>query len=183
MRRALTRLGPLLLVAAVIWLAQRGLREPPPPPTPAQGPALRYEMNHMHWVRLSADGKPELSADAQVARRYSDDSMQMDVVAVDTLGDDRHPPWHLQSPHGRVPPNDKRLQLTHGVVAQRAIGSLEIRTPTLWVDQLRREFYTSDRVVLTGPQRDTRARGLRGDFDGEHLDLLGDVVSTYAPNS
>ena len=58
---------------------------------------------------------------------------------------------------------------------------LALTTPRMWVDLLRRELYTDAQVTLQSDFRNVSARGLRSDFDGEHIQLLSDVQVDYVP--
>ena len=177
----------LVLVAGVIaallytWQAS----EAPPPETPAATAELpRYSVTGVQWLRLDRQGEPEFRAKAEALDWYADESATLRKVELDALGG-YSSPWHVEAPAGRAPAHERQLQLTGGVEASGALASerVAVTTPKLWVDLLRHELRTDERVVLKSDFRNATARGLRTDFAGEHVQLLNDVQVDYAPDS
>ena len=179
--RILYLLVPAALVAAAL-LAWRGFQEPSPPPPARPAEPPRYAVTGVEWLRLGRDGEPEFRARATTLDYFADDSVVMREVKLDALGGYRSP-WHLEAPRGNAPPRERRLRLTGGVRATGALANEDVvlATPRLWVDLLRRELHTDAQVELRSDFRSATARGLRTDFDGEHVQLLNDVRVDYAP--
>ena len=142
----------------------------------------RYALTGVEWLRLVADGEPEFRADAKTLDYFADGSVVMRTVRLDALGGFSSP-WHVEAPRGNAPPHERRLRLTGGVRAQGQVSSenVSLVTPRLWVDLLRRELTTDAQVEMQSDFRNVKARGLRTDFDGEHVQLLKDVRVDYAP--
>ena len=179
--RVLLLLVPVAVVVFALMLSWRtdeaaqaaALRAEEPP---------RYAIRDVTWVRLGTDGEPEFRARAAALDYFADDSIKMSAVTLDALGGLRSP-WHVEAPRGNAPPRERRLRLTGGVRAtgQLANEDVALETPRLWVDLLRRELYTDAEVQFQSDFRSATARGLRSDFEGEHVQLLNDVRVDYEP--
>ncbi|MBI3171590.1 MAG: LPS export ABC transporter periplasmic protein LptC, partial [Hydrocarboniphaga effusa] len=122
---------------------------------------------------------------------YANDSVQLHGLVLDALGGWTSP-WHVQAPAGSARVNERRLLLSGepGSGAGQAVLAtgrtvdgepLDFTTDRLWVDFLRRELRTESDVVLESDFRSATARGLKADFNGEHIQLLNDVQMEYAP--
>jgi LPS export ABC transporter protein LptC len=174
---------PLALLAGAVALIWQGLRTPPPEPSGPAQEQPRFAVTGARWLRLGAGGQPEFRAQAAAIDYYADGSARLRAVGLDALGG-HESPWHLEAPAGESPPRARRFQLTGGVrgTADRPDGgTVAFATDRLWVDLLRRELYTEATVRLQTDLRSASARGLRADFDGERVQLLGDVRVDYAP--
>ncbi len=170
------------LVAVALVFTWEGMREPEPvAAAPTQQPP-RYALSGVQWLRLGQDGEPEFRATAKSLDYYADASVTMRDVKLDALGG-YSSPWHLEAPRADAPPRERRLRLTGGVRATGALANEDVTlvTPRLWVDLLRRELQTDAPVEFKSDFRSAQARGLRTDFDGEHVQLLKDVRVDYAP--
>jgi LPS export ABC transporter protein LptC len=155
---------------------------------PGQAPAVRaeepprYAITDVTWLRLGSDGEPEFRAQAESLDYFADDSVALHVVRLDALGGLRSP-WHVEAPRGSAPPRERKLRLYGGVRASGELANenVALETPRLWVDLLRRELYTDAEVAFQSDFRSATARGLRTDFDGDHVQLLNDVRVDYVP--
>jgi len=180
--RILYLLIPVALVAAALLLTWQGFQEPAPVAAAATVEPPRYTLKGVEWLRLGRDGEPEFRADAQTLDYYADESVVMEQVRLDALGG-YSSPWHIEAPHGRAPAHERRLRLTGGVRASGALAQerVNVVTPRLWVDLLRRELHTDAEVKLQSDFRSATSRGMRSDFAGEHVQLLNDVRVDYVP--
>ena len=183
MRIVLFLLVPLALVAAVLMFMP-GLREPAQAPAARAAEPPRYAVTGVEWLRLGSDGEPEFRARAATLDYFADESVRMSEVQLDALGG-YDSPWRVAAPRGNAPPRERRLRLSGGVRASGALANEDVTlaTPRLWVDLLRREMHTDAQVELRSDFRSATARGLRTDFDGDHVQLLNDVRVDYAPRS
>ena len=180
--RALFLLVPIVLVAVALAFTWQGFQEPAPAAVAPAAEPPRYAISGAVWLRLGRDGEPEFRAQARTLDYFADESVVMKDVTLDSLGGYRSP-WHIEAPTGTSPPRERRMRLSGGVRATGAVAQekLELATPRLWVDLLRRELYTDAPVKLQSEFRTVAARGLRSDFDGEHVQLLSDVQVDYVP--
>jgi LPS export ABC transporter protein LptC len=168
------------LVAAALVFTWDGFEDAEPAPAAPSAEPPRYAISGVEWLRLGRDGEPEFRARATTLDYFADDSVVMREVQLDALGG-YGTPWRVEAPRGAVPPRERRLRLTGGVHASGALANEDVAlsTPRLWVDLLRRELHTDARVELRSDFRSATARGLRTDFDGEHVQLLNDVRVDY----
>lgn len=180
--RALFVLVPVLFVAAAVVFTWHGFQEPAQAPAAPAAEPPRYAITGVEWLRLGRDGQPEFRARAATLDYFADESVTLGDVQLDALGGYRSP-WHVEAPRGTAPPRERRLRLTGGVRATGALANenVSLATQRLWVDLLRRELHTDAAVELRSDSRSATARGLRTDFDGEHVQLLNDVRVDYAP--
>lgn len=183
MRSLLYVVLPAALVAAALLFTWQGLQAPPAGAPAAAREPPRYAVTGAHWLRLGVQGEPEFRATAAGIDYYADGSAQLRDIGLDALGGHASP-WELRAPSGEAPPRSRRLLLKGGVhaVGEHASGvPVSFDTDQLWVDLLRRELRTDSRVELQTDFRRATARGLRADFNGEHVQLLNDVQVDYAP--
>ena len=169
----------LAIGAALLML--RSLQPVAPETTAALAAEPRYELHGLQWTRLGKDGKPLIQAHADTGRYYDDKSATFDAISVRHLGV-APSPWQLTSPLGRMPADEKRMELTAPVDMNGALkdgAPVKIAATTLWVDFDRREIYTDDAIRLTSPGREVRAIGLRSDWAGTHLQLMNNVEVNY----
>ena len=180
--RALFLLVPIALVAVALAFTWQGFQEPAPAAVTAAAEPPRYAMTGALWLRLGREGEPEFRAQARTLDYYADESVVMKDVTLDSLGG-QGSPWHIEAPNGTSPPRERRIRLSGGVRATGTVSEekLELDTTRLWVDLLRRELYTDAPVKLQSDFRAVAARGLRSDFEGEHVQLLSDVQVDYVP--
>lgn len=170
-----------LLIGVLLYTWQHFPEAEPAPVAPAQEPP-RYAATGVQWLRLGREGDPEFRAEADTLDYYADDSVVMHQVRLDALGG-YSSPWRLEAPQGQVPPRERRVRLSGGVRASGALAEerVNLTTPRLWVDLLRRELHTDAEVKFRSDFRSATARGMRSDFDGEHVQLLNDVQVDYVP--
>jgi LPS export ABC transporter protein LptC len=180
--RVLFLLVPIALVAVALAFTLRGFQEPAPVTAALASEPPRYAVTGAQWLRLGSNGEPEFRAQARTLDYYADESVVMKDVTLDSLGG-QGSPWHLEAPTGASPPRERRIRLSGGVRATGLVAQerIEMVTPRLWVDLLRRELYSDAPVKLQSDFRTVAARGLRSDFDGEHVQLLSDVQVDYVP--
>lgn len=179
--RVLLLLVPVAIVVLALMLSWRTEESAQAAALRAEEPP-RYELKDATWMRLGTDGEPEFRARAEAIDYFADDSVTMTQVTLDALGGLRSP-WHVEAPRGSAPPRERRLRLSGGVRAAGELANEDValETPRLWIDLLRRELYTDAQVQFQSDFRNATARGLRSDFDGEHVQLLNDVRVDYAP--
>jgi LPS export ABC transporter protein LptC len=174
---------PATLLIAAIYFTWQGFQSPPVEAVRPDAEQPRYAVTGAQWVRLGVSGTPEFRAQAAAIDYYADGSAKLRTIAIDSLGG-HESPWRLEAPFGEAPPRARRLLLTGGVHAAgpHASGApIAFDSERLWVDLLRRELYTEAPVTLQTDFRSASARGLRADFEGEHVQLLNDVRVDYAP--
>lgn len=179
--RILVLLAPAVVIVIALMLSWRTEESAQAAALRAEEPP-RYAVHDVTWVRLGADGEPEFRARAESLDYFADDSVAMKQVTLDALGGLRSP-WHVEAPRGSSRPRERRLRLSGGVRATGELANEDValETPRLWVDLLRRELYTDAEVEFQSDFRSATARGLRSDFDGEHVQLLNDVRVDYEP--
>lgn len=180
--RILYLLVPAALLIGLLLYTWQGFPEAGGAPVaPVQEPP-RYAATGVQWLRLGREGDPEFRAEADTFDYYADDSVVMHQVRVDALGG-YGSPWQLEAPRGQVPPRERRVHLSGGVRASGALAAehVSLTTPRLWVDLLRRELHTDAGVNFRSDFRSATARGMRSDFEGEHVQLLNDVRVDYVP--
>jgi LPS export ABC transporter protein LptC len=185
MRRAiriLYLLIPAALLTAAMIFTLYGFQETAETAVAPAADPPRYAATGAQWLRLGREGEPEFRAEAETLDYYADESVRMTQVRIDALGG-YSSPWHLEAPRAQSPPRERRLRLSGGV---RATGDLaaervELTTQRLWVDLLRRELHTDADVRLESDFRNATARGMRSDFNGDHVQLLNDVKMDYVP--
>ncbi len=180
--RILYLLVPAVLLAAVLIFTFYGFQEPGQAAVlPSEEPP-RYAATGVQWLRLGREGEPEFRIEADTLDMYADESVQMKRVRLDALGG-YSSPWHIEAPRGSAPPRERQLRLSGGVLATGDLAAehVELTTPRLWVDLLRRELHTDADVRLETDDRIATAKGLRSDFDGERVQLLKDVRMDYVP--
>lgn len=180
-RGGLVFAGIGLLVALTLVLLLRGLRGAPAEvAVAAAAEPPRYELQGIRWTRLDPEGRPLLQATAAQARYFDDRSARFEELQVQRLGAEG--PWTLTAPRGVMPPDEKRIHLTEPAQMNGRLKTGEpvrVTADGMWVDLARREIYTDERVVLQGPQRQARARGLRADWQGTRVQLMNEVEVEY----
>lgn len=182
----MTRGSLVLAVAAALAIFAtltmlRGFQPEPPQAPVAQTLPPRYQLQGVEWTRLDAQGRPLIEATAATARYYDDKSARFETLQVRRLGA-AGGPWNLTAPQGLMPPGEERIQLTDPVEMTGKLKNgdpLRVTAETLWVDLQRKEIHTADRVLLTAPNRQARARGLRADWAGTRVQLLNEVEVDY----
>ncbi|MCI0749060.1 MAG: LPS export ABC transporter periplasmic protein LptC, partial [Nevskiales bacterium] len=143
----------------------------------------RHTATGVQWLRLNRQGEPEFHARATTLDYYADETVRLRRLTLEMLGG-LDSPWRLTAPAGTALLSERRL-LLEGEIAAESTSSegapIVFTTDRLWVDLLRRELRTENRVTVeSGPQRAT-ARGLRTGFSGERVQLLNEVQVDYVP--
>lgn len=181
--------GSLFLVVAAVLavlatLAMlRGFQTEPAGSQAVAAQPPRYELQGVEWTRYDEQGRPLIQATATTARYYDDKSAQFDTLKVQRLGQ-QGGPWNLEAPGATMPAGEQRIQLGNPVVMtghMRNGEAVRLDTPTLWLDLQRKDISTDQRVVLSGPNRRARARGMQADWNGTQVKLLNDVEVDYVP--
>lgn len=185
----MSRRGPVLLlfplalaVVAVVVTLQGFQPEPAAEGEGAAGPEPRYELADAQWTRHDPAGTPQLRATAARIEYFDDRSARLTTLTLDQLGG-ADGPWRIHAPSGTVPAEQMRMQIGPPVRMTGTLrqgGAVDVATERLWIDWQKREIYTDDRVTLTAPRREARARGLRTDWAGTRVRLLRDVRVDYA---
>ena len=184
MRRFLFAL-PILIAIGVLLATWRGGGPPPRPTTEAGEAQPRYVLNEGRWTRFSEEGHPQFEATAQTIEYFDDDSAQLHTVEMRSLGGPASP-WRLNAPEAYSPPHSDRMELRGMVtaIAHWPEGeTANFQTPRLWVDEKKHQLYTDAPVQMRGRSRNANADGLRADWIGKTVELLGQVRMQYAqPN-
>ncbi|MES0875155.1 LPS export ABC transporter periplasmic protein LptC [Sinimarinibacterium thermocellulolyticum] len=171
----LPTLAALALVAG--WLALRGFQTPIEPPTEIAQARPRYHLQDAHWQRFDESGAPLFVLAAADLDYFDDASMQLAGVRLDTYADEGN--WRLEADRGMVPAGETRLRLEPLVElrgAREHSGRIALKTPTLWVDWRARTLSTDQPVEASTAAGSTlKARGLRGDWAGRHVEFLDAV--------
>lgn len=172
---------PILTALAVLVLAWRGDE---PAPVGAQPPALgepRYSLSDVRWRRLDEQGQVQLVATADRVDWYDDESAQLSGLMVNGLGGEASP-WILRAPQGEAPAASRNLRLYGPVTVEGRWPEgtpFEFVTSELWVDQPEGHLRTDTPVMLSGGGRTARAEGLRADWEGKTVELVGHVEVHY----
>ncbi|HZP12745.1 MAG TPA: LPS export ABC transporter periplasmic protein LptC [Nevskiaceae bacterium] len=181
MRRLLFAL-PILLAVALLVLTWRGNETAVEPSSPAAEAQPRYQLDDARWIRYDERGQPEFQASAESIEYFDDESAKLSTIEMHSLGG-ASSPWRISAPRGHAPPHSQqRVQLYGGVDAngQWPQGEpLSFQTPSLWVDEKTHQIYTDAPVQLRGPGRSASAAGMRADWIGKSVELLGQVRTQY----
>lgn len=177
---ALTAPGiPLLAVAimgAVGVSLLRGERSTPvriaaPPPD------ARSYLSNMNLKRFDERGQMIYRAAAKRATYFADGSLALSDVNLDYIGG-ADGFWTLQSPSGRVPPSQDRVELSGSVDVhgQDDTGSpVDFTTQQLLVELATEQLRSNTAVDLKTPDKRMQAIGLIASFDGTRVELLNQV--------
>lgn len=182
-RRALTlpMIGLLAMLAG--WLAFQGFRKPIALETADTVERPRYHIEGAQWRRYDDAGSLVFEAQATGIDYFDDASMEMTGIVLLTHGEETGGSWQLTASRGSVPAGEKRIELKPEV---RIDGqphrqpSIEIGTPTLWVDWVGRTLEAPGPIVARSPGREVRAIGMRADWSGRRAEFLQQVESSYA---
>ncbi|MFC4252370.1 LPS export ABC transporter periplasmic protein LptC [Sinimarinibacterium flocculans] len=168
-------LGALALLAG--WLAFKGFQAPTDLREELVEQRPRYHLEDARWRRYDDTGAPIFVLAAANIDYFDDASMQLDSVRFDTYAEAGR--WQLEADRGHVPAGETRLKLqplvdVHGVRAPD--GSIDLQTPSLWVDWTERTLKTDDPVeARTAAGSTLEATGMRGDWTGRHVEFLDAV--------
>ena len=89
-------------------------------------------------------------------------------------------PWSLQSPSGTVAAGEKRMLLHKPVNGTGRWASGEgfvFAGSQVWVDDAKRQFYSTEPITITSPTRDAKAKGFTATFDGKTLKMTQPELS------
>lgn len=171
---------PILAALAVLALSWRSA--PPPAGTaPVAQAQPRYSLTDAHWRRLDEQGRVQMVATADRVEWYDDESAQLSGLVVSGLGGEGSP-WLLRAPQGEAPAHSRNLRLYGPVTAEGRWpegAPFEFLTSELWVDEPAKAIRTDTPVILSGTGRTARAEGLRSDWQGRTVELIGHVEVQY----
>lgn len=150
---------------------------------PAADPP-RYTVRNANWLRTDENGAPVYRVTANQILIFRDDSMRIDTPRIDGLGDRRA--WAMRAPTGEVIAGGRELLLHGGVDID---GSWEDGRPLrgltdrLLVDSVSRTLRTDVGIEIDGDGRRIRGDGMVADWDGEQVELTGDVRMQFDARS
>lgn len=175
---------PILIVLGVLLATWRGVAPAPRAPVEAAQALPRYTVKDGRWIRYNVRGEPEFVVSAQSIEYYDDESARLATIEMHSLGG-ASSPWRLSAPEGYAPPQSQhRLQLKGGVEAMGHWPEgepLNFTTQYLWIDEKNRNLFTDAAVEIRGRSRSATADGLRADWVGQSVELLGHTKMRYAP--
>jgi LPS export ABC transporter protein LptC len=181
MRRLLFTL-PIVLAVALLVLSWRGEETAPGPINPAVDAQPRYQVADARWIRYDEHGQPEFEANAESIEYFDDESARLASIEMHSLGG-ASSPWRISAPEGFAPAHShQRMQLRGGVSANGHWPEgepLSFQTPYLWIDETSHQIYTDAPVSVRGPGRSASAAGMRADWIGKSVELLGQVRTQY----
>lgn len=182
--RLLRPLAMLLVLAALGLLVYWTLNDLSTPPTAAvtvgEAPP-RYTLHNALWTRYDERGRLQVSARAEVIDYYDDESARLERLDM-RLPSSSGVDWTLTAPSGYAAPHSWKMNLDGPVDGTGAWPSGEpvnFHTPQLWVDFRNNELSTDSGVRVDSPSRRGTAQGLRGDWEKQKLQLLGQVGIEY----
>lgn len=166
----------LFLVAVMVW------RSGGTPGENSEGAAAgtpRYRIEGLTALRTDAKGLPLVRLTADTADYFDGGAAALsNIEAVGLSGEAA--PWALKSPAGSVTAGEKRLLLHHPVTGTGRWTTGEPFTfvgSDVWVDDAKRQFYSSKPIALDSPSRTARAKGFTAGFDGKTLKMTQPELS------
>jgi LPS export ABC transporter protein LptC len=181
MRRLLFVL-PVAVAIALLALNWRGGEMAPERVATRAETQPRYELVDARWIRYDETGAPEFEANIETIQVFDDDSAKLQTIEMHSLGGTTSP-WRITAPEGFAPAHSRsRLQLRGGVTANGKWPQgepLAFQTPYLWIDEQQHQIYTDAPVQARGPGRSAAANGMRADWIGKTVELLGQVRTQY----
>jgi LPS export ABC transporter protein LptC len=175
---------PILVALGVLLATWQGPAPAPQRAAPSAQSLPRYKVLDGQWTRYNAKGQPEFVVTAQSIEYYDDESARLTTLEMHSLGG-ANSPWRLSAPEGYAPPQSQhRMQLRGGVDAMGHWPEgepLHFTAPYLWVDERNRQLFTDAAVEVRGRNRSATADGLRADWVGKSIELLGHTKMRYAP--
>lgn len=183
----MSRLKLLGLVALAVvsgWLLWHGDMGTPATPEVTATSQPRYHIEKLRAVRTDAAGTPLVRLTAAEADYFDDGSATLTQIEAAGLSGEAAP-WVLNAPSGTVAAGEKRLLLHAPVNGKGQWMSGEGFTfagSEVWVDDAKRQFYSSQPVTLDGPTRSARAKGFSAGFDGKTLKMTQPELSYVLEN-
>lgn len=168
----------LLLVMVAVLLWQGGSAPDAATETAANGQP-RYRIEKLRALRTDAKGQPLVRLTAESADYFDNGAATLEQIEAVGLSGEAAP-WALKAPSGNVTAGEKRL-LLHAPVT--GTGSWATNEPftfvgsAVWVDDAKRQFYSSQPLTLDSPSRSAKAKGFAAGFDGKTLKLTQPELS------
>ncbi|MES2684628.1 MAG: LPS export ABC transporter periplasmic protein LptC [Pseudomonadota bacterium] len=163
-------------MAALMWQSANG-------PDEATGTASsevpRYRIDNLRALRTDSTGLPLVRLSAETANYFDDGAAAL--TNIETVGlSGEAAPWALKSPAGTVTAGEKRLLLQAPVTGTGRWTTGEPFTfvgSAVWVDDAKRQFYSSEPLTLESESRTARAKGFTAGFDGKTLKMTQPELS------
>lgn len=176
-RATLTGLALLLaMVAVLIW---QGGGTPDTSTDAVASDAPRYRIEKLSALRTDDTGQPLVRLTADTADYFDGGAAKLtNLEAVGLSGGAA--PWTLRSPSGTVAAGEKRLLLHKPVEGTGRWSSGEPFTfagSEVWVDDAKRQFYSTQPLVLNSATRNAKAKGFTAGFDGKTLKMTQPELS------
>ena len=166
----------LVIVAAAVW--QSG-GTPDGAADVATNGAPRYRIEKLRALRTDEQGLPLVRLTADTANYF--DGGAAELTNIETVGlSGEAAPWTLKSPSGTVAAGEKRMLLHKPVdgTGRWASGeSFVFAGSAVWVDDAKRQFYSTQPITITSPTRDAKAKGFTASFDGKTLKMTQPELS------
>lgn len=166
----------LLAVAVIIW---RSGGMPDEALQGADSGAPRYRIEGLRALRTDASGLPLVRLTADTADYFDGGAAALtNIEAIGLSGEAA--PWALKSPSGVVAAGEKRLLLHRPVTGTGRWTSGEpfvFAGSEVWVDDAKRQFYSSQPLTIDSPSRSARAKGFIAGFDGKTLKMTQPELS------
>jgi len=180
----LTAAGLALVVLAISVLMWQGANAPESSGEAATQGQPRYRIEKLRALRTDEQGQPLVRLTADTADYF--DGGAAALTNIETVGlSGEAAPWALKSPSGTVAAGDKRLLLHAPVSGTGRWSSGEAFTfagSAVWVDDAKRQFYSSEPITIDSPSRTAKARGFTGSFDGKTLKMTQPELSYVLGN-
>ncbi len=166
----------MLVMAALMW--QSANQSDSATETASQG-MPRYRIEKLRALRTDDRGLPLVRLTADTADYFDGGAAALtNIEAVGLSGEAA--PWALKSPSGTVTAGEKRLLLHAPVNGTGRWANGEVFSfagSEVWVDDARRQFYSTQPIVINSPSRNARAKGFTGSFDGKTLKMTQPELS------
>lgn len=144
----------------------------------------RYRIDKLRALRTDNTGLPLVRLTADTADYFDDGSAALSNIETAGLSGEAAP-WTMQSPKGTVAAGEKRLLLQAPVTGTGRWTSGEPFTfagSAVWVDDARREFYSTQPLTLLSATRTAKAKGFTATFDGKTLKMTQPELSYVLDN-
>lgn len=172
---ALLALG-LIVMAALMWQSANG---PDEVVATASSDTPRYRIDKLHALRTDNAGQPLVRLTADTANYFDDGSATL--TNIETVGlSGEAAPWTLKAPRGTVAAGEKRMLLQTPVTGTGRWSSGEVFNfagSAVWVDDVKRAFYSSKPLTIDSPSRTVKAKGFIAGFDGKTLKMTQPELS------
>ena len=175
----LTAAGLALLALLVVALLWQGGGMPDGATETAANTAPRYRIEKLRALRTDAKGEPLVRLTADSADYFDNGAAALQNIETVGLSGEAAP-WALKSPTGTVAPGEKRLLLQAPVTGTGRWTSGEpfnFAGSAVWVDDAKRQFYSSEPITLDSPTRTAKAKGFTATFDGKTLKMTQPELS------